>query len=279
MNKAKNPYIDGYLKTNLDAMKEDIRKDDDVVLVIDGRERIGKSVFAQQVGWYLSDGKLQLADICLTAEEFQKRVKDCPKYGVVIFDECYLGMASADAMKKYNRILMQLMVTVGQKNLCIILVLPSVFDLNKYLPLHRSDGLLHVFRHKRERGHFAFYNSAKLKHIYIGGKKFYSYGKLKPNFHGKFYNHYCIDETEYRQKKSESLNQLLSSQSIEEVSTRKAMLYRAIKIVKNLSELPNKDIAELLKCHRDTIASALKWQDSTPVKVEKEMGQSYNKTV
>ena len=274
----KGPCIDGYLKSNMDGMIEEISQDDDKILIIDGRERIGKSVFGMQLAWYMSRGKLQLIDICLTAEEFQKRVKDCPNNTTIIFDECYLGMASADALSKYNRILMKMLVTCGQKNLCLILILPSVFDISKYVALHRADALLHVFKHKGKRGHFAFYNAQKLKNLYIFGKKFYSYGKIRPNFHGKFSNHYTVNEAEYRKKKLESLTKLLSEKETDHVGTRKAMVYRSIKMVKHFTELPNKDIAELLKCHRNTVNTALNWQEPKGFEAQEQMTTNIKNT-
>jgi len=274
----KGPSIDGYLKSNMDGMKEEIQQDDDKVLMIDGRERIGKSVFGMQIAWYMSDGKLELQDICLTAEEFQKRVKDCLNGTTIIFDECYLGMASADALSKYNRLLMKMLVTCGQKNLCLILILPSVFDISKYVALHRADALLHVFKHKGKRGHFAFYNAQKVKNLYIFGKKFYSYGKIHPNFHGKFSNHYTVNEAEYRKKKLESLTKLLSMQEEDGVGARKETTYRSIKIVKQVTELPNKDIAELLKVHPNTIMRALKWQIPKEINIPTPIHQDIKNT-
>ena len=41
--------------------------------------------------------------------------------------------------------------------------------------------------------------------LYIAGKKFYDYKKVRPNFRGRFSNNYPLDEEAYRKKKDESL--------------------------------------------------------------------------
>jgi predicted transcriptional regulator len=254
----KKAYVDSILRSNLDDMKKDIHKDDDIVLIVDGKERIGKSVFAMLVGWYMSDGKLVLDDICLTPDEFKDKVKKAKKYDVVIFDECYLGMSSADAMRTYNRLLKKLLVTVGQKNLVIILVLPSVFDIDKYVALHRADALLHCFKHKGTRGHFSFYNNHKLKQLYILGKKMYSYWKPSPNFARRFTNFYAVDEESYRKKKSESLIKLLTDVDDETRGKTKEIAYRAIQLLKKRLDIPVPELADNLNCSNRTIYRALK---------------------
>lgn len=210
--------VDKFLHDNLTDMRESLNTDRDIFVIVDGRERIGKSVLAQMIGWIASQGKLKLQNICLTAEEFADRVSNCEQKETIIFDECYLGMSSTDALRKYNRLIKQLVVTCGQKNLFVILVLPSVFDISKYMALHRTDALIHAFEHKRQRGFFAFYDHKKLKYIYIRGKKFYSYTNTKPNFVGRFPNFYAVDEQEYRDKKYNALKMLLKQQDDRDIS-------------------------------------------------------------
>lgn len=255
---GKKAYVDRTLRNNLDDMKADIRKDDDVVIIVDGKERIGKSVLAQLCGWYLSDGKLAIEDICLTPEEFAARIKRAEKYDVIIFDECFLGLAASDWMNKYNRLLKKMLVTVGQKNLVLILVLPSVFDISKYVALHRADCLLHCFKHKGQRGHFAFYNHRKLQQVYIYGKKTYSYWRPKPAFARKFTNFYAVSEVVYRNKKSNALNKFLDSDEEEVIGRRSQLMYNAIKAVALKLGLTKGEAAKLIGCSDRTIGTAKK---------------------
>ena len=52
---------------------------------------------------------------------------------------------------------------------------------------------------------FAFFNAERKKNLYILGNKFYSYGKTKANFIGRFIKHYVVDEAEYKKKKKDAL--------------------------------------------------------------------------
>lgn len=87
-------------------------------------------------------------------------------------------------------------------------MLPSFFDLDRYVALWRSRCLLHVLTGKRfERGGYVFFGKERKKSLYVQGKRFYSYAKPKGNFTGAFRKFYPIDEKEYKKKKLESLKE------------------------------------------------------------------------
>lgn len=257
-------YIAQYLKNNLDAMKQDVKKDDDVLIIIDGKEGSGKSCLAQAVGWYLADGIVKPENVCMTPQAFKAAVSNAKQYDVVIFDEAYMGYASTDSMMTYNRILKKMLVLVRQKNLFLILVLPSVFDLNKYCVLHRADAMMHTFKHKGQRGHFAFYNDNKIKSLYLLGKKMYSYYSPKPNFAAKFTKFYAIDEAKYRELKLETMNSFLTKEDDDSVGRKTAMLYVAIKklfeVLNDNRRTTRISIGQMIGCDTSTVDRALAWQ-------------------
>lgn len=200
----KEYYMDGYLHTNLMAVKKMVRKDDDCVIIIDGRERSGKSVLAMQVACAL-DPTMVLTRMCYTPKEFRLQIFTGEKYQVVVLDEAMDIFYTKESQSWINKFFNKMLAKIGQKNLITILVLPSFFELDKYPALHRSRILLHVYTFKKQRGYFAFYNYSKKLQLHIVGKKFYNYKKTKPNFKGRFTNFYPLDEKEYRKKKEESL--------------------------------------------------------------------------
>jgi hypothetical protein len=106
-------------------------------------------------------------------------------------------------MNKVNQSIVRMLTEIRYKNLFIFIVLPTFFDLVKYVALWRSRALLHVYDVNFERGYFAFYDKDKKKELYIKGKKFYSYSSriVKPNFIGRFTNHYVVDKEEYIKRK------------------------------------------------------------------------------
>ena len=198
-------YIDGYLKSNLDIAKSAIKKDFDMVIGVDGVEGGGKSVMAMQAAHYC-DPTLNMERIVFTPSEFRKAINKADKYQAVVYDEAYTGLMSRNTMGVINRALVSMLAEIRQKNLFVFVVMPTFFDLDRYVAIWRSRALIHVYTAEGfERGYFAFYNTDRKKDLYINGKKTYSYGLPRPNFIGRFTNNYILDETEYRKKKLLSL--------------------------------------------------------------------------
>jgi len=227
---GKEMYLDGYLKSNLDIIKDQINnKDTDMVGVVDGFEGVGKSVLAMQCGYYV-DPTLKLDRICFNAEEFKNAVLKAKKGECVIFDEAITGTFNREAITQMNVLLVKMMAQIRQKNLFVLLVLPTFFDLDKYFALWRSKFLLHChFGNNFQRGFFKFASIDKKKNMYVTGQKLYIYPKQKSgwDFWGRFTNNYVVNEKLYRKKKDEGLIE----QDYERVSIRRVRLQRDSMIV------------------------------------------------
>jgi hypothetical protein len=92
-----------------------------------------------------------------------------------------------------------------QKNLFVLLVLPSFFDLDRYFALWRCRALFHVYFTPEEDRHYIVFNKETKKLLYLLGKKFYDYNKPKAPFApSKFFNQYTVNEEDYRFKKAEA---------------------------------------------------------------------------
>jgi len=165
----------------------------------------GKSVFAMQLAKYV-DSTFTIDRIVFTPRGLRQAIIDAKQYQAVVYDEGYTGLSSRATMSLINRTLISMLAEIRQRNLFVFVVMPCFFDLDKYVALWRSRALIHVYTSKDfKRGFFAFYNVDTKKFLYITGKKFYTYGKPRPNFIGRFTNHYTVDEAEYRKKKKHSL--------------------------------------------------------------------------
>jgi hypothetical protein len=197
-------YVDGYLKNNLDICLDIVHKDWDMVFVIDGTEGSGKSVLAQQIAKYF-DPSFCLDRIVFRAKNFKDEVIKAEKNQAVVWDEALSGLSSRGAMSTVNKTIVDLLAEIRQKNLFLIIVLPTFFDLDKYVALWRSRFLIHVHHDKFKRGFFNFYNESCKKFLYINGKKFYNYKCAVPSFRGRFTNFYTVDQEEYKAKKLSSL--------------------------------------------------------------------------
>lgn len=196
-------YIDGGIASDLDQIVQRVhKKDEDYFLLVDGLEGSGKSVLTMQLAKYV-DPTFDLSRVCFSAEQFEKAIYNSKKGQAVVFDEAFRGFSARGALSEVNKILVTLTMEMRQKNLFVFLVLPTFFQMEKHLVLHRAKGLFHVYRRDRERGYWSFFNQSKMKLLYIMGKKFYSYQKPRSGVRGRFTDQYVIDEEEYRRLKDE----------------------------------------------------------------------------
>lgn len=198
-------YIDERLRKSLDKVKEIvIRRGEDYVWIIDGPERAGKSKFGKQIAKYLYSD-FSNKDISFNPEDFTKSLQEAEENSCKIFDEGYTGLSSRATLSEINRMLVSLLMEIGQKGLFIIIILPSFFDLDKYVSLWRSRGLFHVYRRKGRKGFWRYYNSRKKMTLYKLGKKTYSYRFPKSDFIGRFTDANVVNEEVYLKNKAEAL--------------------------------------------------------------------------
>lgn len=242
-------YMDGYLNTNITTAKTIIKKDWDMVIIIDGAEGSGKSVLTQQVATYC-DPTLNLDRIVFTPNEFRKAIIKAKKYQAVVYDEAYTGLSARATMSMINRALVSMLAEIRQKNLFVFVVMPTFFDLDKYVALWRSRALINVYTGDNfERGFFKFFNKTKKKDLYINGKKYYNYNKPEANFIGRFPNHYTVNEKAYKKKKRNSL--IDREKKAEEAQIKHEVenaIFNRIMALPNvvLDKIPNKVKANIL---------------------------------
>jgi len=247
-------YIDPRLRKNLDAkvIPSLDKKDKDCVLVVDGGEGSGKSTLAMQIGKYV-DPTLTIKRVIFDAESFRQAIFKAKKKQCIIFDEAFTGLSSRSSLSAMNRVLVSLMMQVRQKNLFIIIVLPTFFLLDKYVGIFRSRALIHVYENKGIRGYFRLYNRRIKKYLYLAGSKTYSYKhkNIITRFKGRFYGVFALGneevEKEYRDKKMRALkdtekNPMTSSQ-VKYRDQRDVFLY----LLRKGTKYTYKQIENLLK--------------------------------
>ena len=200
-------YMEKRLVRNLEKVRLRVRtNDEDVFWVVDGPEGSGKSTFAFQVAKFL-DESFCVDRIVFTAKDFRNAIIKAKKFECIVFDEAFRGLSSRSALNEINKMLVELMMECRQKNLFIIIVLPSFFMVDKYVALHRASGLFHVYKTKRgKRGQFMYFNERKKKLLYIKGKALYSYAGVHTDFKGRFFGQYAVNREEYLKKKLGSFN-------------------------------------------------------------------------
>lgn len=203
-------YIDDHLAGELEKIKKKVNEnDEDYFVALDGAEGGGKSVLALQICRYV-DPTFTIDRVTFTAQDFQSAILNAKKGEAVLFDEAFRGLSSRGALSDVNKLLVGLMMECRQKNLFVVVVMPSFFLLDKYVALFRAKGLFHVYRpkageHKGKRGFWMFFNTERKKQLYMTGRKNYDYRFPESNFKGRFYNQYSIEEQSYRDKKAAAL--------------------------------------------------------------------------
>jgi len=253
-NKVENSYyMDDRLKKNLDTkVKGQLeKKDKDSFIVIDGREGSGKSTLALQIGKYV-DPTLDLNRIVFSPEDFREAILKAKKGQCIIYDEAFTGFSSRASLSPINKVLVSLAMQMRQKNLFIIIVMPTIFLLDRYIAMFRAVALIHVFESKGQRGYFKLYNFNKKKALLLFGKKTMSYNKkqCRTRFKGRFYGKFAIgDESvdkKYRKKKeialAESEKNSMSSAQVKYKEQRDLFIY----LFRKTTKMKYQEIANLL---------------------------------
>lgn len=207
-------WIDTALYRKLVGLKMIQAKGWDGVIIVDGKERSGKSVLGMVMGWYLSNGHLTLNNFARGLNDASEKISTLPDRSVIIVDEASLVYSSKDSMTDAGKKLMKIMDVVGQKNLIFILCLPCFFDLNKTMAVRRSLFLCHVYPDdKYNRGQYALWGEKSKKMLYIFGKKNYdSYNFPKPELVGEYLDFEPPFYQEYKDiVKKESLREVLKN--------------------------------------------------------------------
>ena len=243
---ARDYFIDPILMEQLDKVKDRVlHKDHDWFCIIDGEEGSGKSVLAMQIMKY-RDPDATLDNIVFTADNFKRIIKDpkTKKGSCIILDEAFSSANSRASLTEVNRSMIAVATEMRQKNLFIIFVLPTFFDLDRAFALWRAKVLIHVyFKKDFTRGQYVIFPKNIKKELYLTGKKKYSYAfPHSPYPPCRFPNRYVVDETEYRLKKAEAFKKrVISYRAQQWLKQRNAYL----RYIKDKLSLSNTDLAKV----------------------------------
>lgn len=253
-------YIEKRLAQNLDIMNQAIREDWDVIGLIDGYEGCGKSTLAFQICAYM-DKTFNNSRVVFTPKEFTDAILKAEKYTAIVYDEARRGLNARRSMSEVNVALTNMLAEIRQKNLIVLIILPSFFDLDKNIACWRTKFLVHVYTNGyKERGFFKFYGQKRKKTLYMLGKKHYLY-KYPPGFKGRFRGVNPLDEKAYRDLKAKHLKDFGSEQEkqVDEKVIKKIQSDEQIRWVKMLKEkgMTYTAIGEMLGVTRQAITNRL----------------------
>lgn len=224
-------YLDGYVKDNLDMVKSKIKDDWDMCFVCSGVEGAGKSTMVLQCARYCSGKRFTSKHVCFNPEDFEEKITRkgfLQKGDSLVLDEGFFINARA-SMTALNRRFLSILAECRQKNLFLFIICPNFFDLDKNISLWRSRGLFYIYHDKMNRGYFRFYGYEKKKKLYIQGKRFYDYSKIKPDFIGRFTKYMPIDSEEYKKKKLEAFEKRDRNPISEKYLLQRNILFKVLR--------------------------------------------------
>lgn len=199
---GKHTYsIDGYHKSNLDALKHNVKMKYDAFILYVGREGAGKTTMASQDALYC-DSTFNLDRVVFNIEQFKEAVKKATKCTAIVFDETMGYLSNRQSMSRFNRELIKIMSEIRSKQLYIFLCIPNFFIMDWYISLHRTTGLIYIY----QRGRFGSYDYPTKKRLWIEGRRNYSYN-VSPNFIGRFTKFFPFDWGEYEKKKQRAIHE------------------------------------------------------------------------
>ena len=267
-----NKYMDGYYKDNLDLLNEAVDKNWDGVLYICGYEGDGKTTMGEQTAYYL-DPTFCMDRCCFTPTQFKEACISATKKQCVMFDESFLAFNNKNWQDKTTKQIISLLTMIRKKQLFIIIIAPTFFDIQKYIAIHRSRALIQVYANGLTRGYFKFWNRERKHALYIKGKQYENYGCVVPNFRGRFTDWHCLDEKEYDKKKTAAINSYAEGK---EVAWDKPSQYHLLQWLNDSGFLMPLSISNIARYYFRVTPQALN-QHLLKIKADKETSSVNNK--
>lgn len=229
-------YVDGILYENLENIRKMVEQKWDSTGYICGYEGDGKSRLASQIA-YIFDPTYCLDRCVFTPEQFEKAIDTAKSFQAIVFDEAHQAFNTSNRFDKVNRTILSKLTMIRKKQLYIIIVAPTFFDINKYIVIHRSRYMVHVYSEGLERGFFRFFNREAKHKLYIEGKQFQNMYATKPNFTGRFTNFFPLDEVAYEAKKDAAFAAWSNKDDVKKmnIDSTKAMRQAEAKLIDWLS--------------------------------------------
>lgn len=260
----KEYWMDGYLQSNLNTIIYNLPNDWSSIIIISGsgKVRVGKSVIAQQIGYYCAyklHTPFTVDNVVFSGQDLVDTAKKLPKNSVIVYDEGRAELDTKKMMENVTKFLLDFFAECGAYNHLVIICMPDYFEMPKMIAVNMSECLINCVKVsqetkdkdgeavlKWERGLFEFYNEKRKKKLYELGRKNnndYDMGKNLKNFFGTFKEYYPVDEEAYKKKKIEFMRRDRSEDSYVKRNERRIAVTMSI-----LNEfLPTREIEKRLK--------------------------------
>ena len=211
---GKKVYFHPRTQENLDYYAKALTQKWDSVLLLDGEEGSGKTSLGCGLAAYMADKfgtTFDVSNVVFTADQFNKLVDDSKPFNVIFWDEFTFSGLSTEVFKQMQINIVKKFTTIRKKQLIIILIIPYIFQLQKYFAVARAKCLFHVYSPDNlKRGYFRFYSRPSKRRLYIKGYKFWEYPRNSWDFEGTFIDYLpkFLDLEAYDKKKEEAIKSL-----------------------------------------------------------------------
>jgi len=263
-------YMEGYLVNALYNIKKNIKRyNSDLLFVIDGEEGSGKSTLARQIAIVL-DTTFDEKRIFYSTREFILFHKFGKRFTACILDESREQLDRKSTMSRQNKNFNNFLSESRQENKISCLVLPSIYDLDKYAAEHRAKFLIHCYKRKgRQPGYYRVYGKNKIKKLFNYCSRDRSYN-VKAGFTGYFRNQQVVDLDEYNIRKRAAIEKYYKKIENSEPMTKDEIIKEYILMC--LDDLPE-EAEELTK---EVQAKIFNFSRATIYKWQKEKEESEN---
>lgn len=194
-------YIDGTTHNNLLSARKNAKQyNGDLVIVVDGEEGSGKSTLARQIAKFL-DPDFTEDSILYSSEECIQAHYKGEHWQSLVLDESKEDLDRKSTMSRKNKRFMNFLSQSRILHKFLIVVLPSVYDLDKYVAEHRAKMLFHCYKHRgRTPGYYTFFGKRGIKKLFMFGQKYRSY-PVKASFTARFTKAEVVDLERYNSMK------------------------------------------------------------------------------
>lgn len=259
-------YIDATRHRELMKIRKNTRGHDrDAVLIYFGDVGDGKSTIAAQ-DLKVLDSRFNASCMCQTEDDFKSKIQeflnmgDEGKHRAIALDEAFEGLNSSQVASRSQKLLVNLLQTIRQRNLFIALVLPNFFDLSKTVAIFRSKWATMVYSRSGERGYFKTWGKERKKELYIRGKALYNFNVVKPNLQGRFSSFMPLDVGAYRKMKDQALLNLMDRHENRRGIMETQSKYSRDNALKELFQkgMSRGDLAKLFKLSKSAVYMILR---------------------
>lgn len=233
----------------------------DNCLIIDGPEGVGKSTFVKTLGAYYAekmDCQFTVDNVFFDPDELVEFAAKT-RNQIIWWDEAAFSGLGKQWQSKIQQKLLTIMMTARKYGHFWIFVIPSFWELTKYLAVHRSTFLFHLYTPDMvSRGLYNIYDQRQKSWIYNNNKKSMTYGtdKAGDGTYSLKNTHDIIDEEAYEQKKDDAIiKYAINDPKVKdkrEEKLRKIQFNCASTLPAELSEI-------LLECAKGTVSDFKKF--------------------